>query len=401
MNSNELFDCVKINKRYFGYESFDDLIPSKFYFIDDSENSNKTIFEHSFLYTSFKLIGGIELYEAEIGLWSLGCDLINEDGIILKTITPNLYDNGYYEIKVFSKNPPIFLLIEHDENNGDWLTFFSLKKNKLIKIDEEVGVNEIDEVGDKFLILEFLKFEYKISLTSYSWEELIKTHEEIYDEYYHTNNIQDKFNSYLKRGYYPYYKEAGTKYHDRLLTVILQVIDTDMAAIFNVDYEATRQIKKLLSVISNIGPFTPNISKLSRDLALNRISVLKYLDFLFKADILSILNTSNKSDSILSKPEKIYFENTNLLYAFDNIATNSGTVRETFTMNALSKSTSLSMPLKGDFMIDEKYIIEVGGKNKNFDQIKGMPNTLLIKDGIERGGKNIIPMWCLGFLKSN
>jgi uncharacterized protein len=268
------------------------------------------------------------------------------------------------------------------------------------------GMGDLSRRLDEYTIkglsfLEFLKFEYKITLTSYSWEELINTHEEIYDEYYHTNNIQDKFNSYLKRGYYPYYKEAGTKYHDRLLTVILQVIDTDMAAIFNVDYEATRQIKKLLSVISNIGPFTPNISKLSRDLALNRISVLKYLDFLFKADILSILNTSNKSDSILSKPEKIYFENTNLLYAFDNIATNSGTVRETFTMNALSKSTSLSMPLKGDFMIDEKYIIEVGGKNKNFDQIKGMPNTLLVKDGIERGGKNIIPMWCLGFLKNN
>jgi hypothetical protein len=153
MNSNELFECIKIERRGFGFdsshESFDDFIPSKFYFIDVIENSNETIFEHSFLYTNFKLIDGIELYEAEIGLWSLGCDLINEDGVILKTITPNLYDNGYYEIKVFSKNYPIFLLIEYDKNNGDWLTFYSFKNNQLI---------EVDEIGDKFLILDFLKF---------------------------------------------------------------------------------------------------------------------------------------------------------------------------------------------------------------------------------------------------
>ena len=153
MNSNELFDCIKIERRGFGIdsiqESFDNFIPSKFYFIDDIGNSNETIFEHSFLYTNFKLIDGLNLYEAEIGLWRLGCDLINENGVILKTVTPNLYDNGFYDIKVFTKNYPVFLLTISDENNGDYDLLYSLNDNQLI---------EIDEIDDKILILDFLKF---------------------------------------------------------------------------------------------------------------------------------------------------------------------------------------------------------------------------------------------------
>jgi hypothetical protein len=126
-------------------------IPSKFYFINDIEHANKTIFEHPFLYTNFKLIDGLNLYEAEIGLGYLGCDLINENGVVLKTVTTNLYDNGYYEIKVFSKNYPIILLTISDENNGDWLSFYSLNDKQLI---------EIKEIDDKILILDFLKFGY-------------------------------------------------------------------------------------------------------------------------------------------------------------------------------------------------------------------------------------------------
>ena len=151
MNSKELFECININNRWGMKDVVDGafVIPSKFYFINDIEHANKTIFEHSFLYTNFKLIDGLNLYEAEIGKWNLGCDLINENGVVLKTVTPNLYDNGFYEIKVFSKNYPIFLLIESDENNGDWLSFYSLNDNQLIKIDE---------IDDKILILDFLKF---------------------------------------------------------------------------------------------------------------------------------------------------------------------------------------------------------------------------------------------------
>ena len=153
MNSKELFECININNRWGMRDVVDGafFIPSKFYFINDIEHSNKTIFEHSFLYTNFKLIDGLNLYKAEIGLGDLGCDLINANGVVLKTVTPNLYDNGYYEIKVLSKNYPIILLTISDENNGDWLSLYSLNDNQLI---------EIEEIDDKILILDFLKFGY-------------------------------------------------------------------------------------------------------------------------------------------------------------------------------------------------------------------------------------------------
>lgn len=247
---------------------------------------------------------------------------------------------------------------------------------------------------------EFVAFEYKEELPTFSLDELLENQTEIYDEYYERLDISRKFNTYLKKGYYPYYKESGNKYHDRLQSVILQVIDSDMAAIFKIDYESARQIKKLLSLISRIVPFSPNVSKLSRDLAMSRNSVLTYLDYLSEADIIYGLKSNVKSDSSLTKPDKIYLENTNLLYAFDVASVNSGTIRETFVMNTLSRAGAVSTPTKGDFMIDEKYVIEVGGVNKTFHQLSGMPNAILVKEGISRGGMGIIPMWLLGLLKT-
>jgi uncharacterized protein len=246
---------------------------------------------------------------------------------------------------------------------------------------------------------EFITYESGEELPTFTWDELLDNHLDIHDEYYVNKDLARKFNAYLKKGYYPYYKEAGNKYHDRLLSVILQVIDSDMAAIFNIDYEATRQIKKLLAIMSKIVPFSPNITKLSRDLMLSRNSVLTYIDYLSEADIINTMKSETKSDSALTKPDKVYFENTNLLYAFDVSLVNTGTLRETFVMNALSRSGVVSTPVKGDFMFNNSYVIEVGGSNKTFHQLSGMPNAILVKEGIAKGGKGILPMWMLGLLK--
>jgi len=247
---------------------------------------------------------------------------------------------------------------------------------------------------------EFMTFEYKENIPTYSVSELLESYDKIYDTYYEQMDIEKRFNTYLKKGYYPFYKESGGKYYDRLQSVILQVIDSDMAAIFRIDYESSRQIKKLLALISKIVPFSPNVSKLSRDLVLSRNSVLSYLDYLSEADIIYGLKSKNKSDSSLTKPDKIYLENTNLLYAFGTNMVNSGTIRETFAMNTLSRAGDVSTPIKGDFMIDEKYVIEVGGANKSFHQLSGMPNAILVKDGINKGSNGILPMWMLALLKS-
>ena len=246
---------------------------------------------------------------------------------------------------------------------------------------------------------EYHELEYKTLLPSFTFEELLADHEHIYETYYESYEIEKKFKAYLKKTYYPFYKESGTKYHERLHAIILQVIDADILAIFNLDYESTRQIKKLLSLLCRIGPFIPNIAKLSRDLGMSRNSVLLYLDYLSEAGIINILKSMAKSDSALTKPDKVFLENTNLLYAFNASTVNTGTLRETFVLNALINSGEVSTPAKGDFLYKNTYAIEVGGANKDFHQLYGMPNGILVKEGIAKGAKDILPMWMLAFLK--
>lgn len=245
---------------------------------------------------------------------------------------------------------------------------------------------------------EYYELETGEKLPVFTFDEILRKHEFIHDQYYVSFDIGRRFSAYLKKGYYPIYKEAGSKYHDRLLAEILQVIDVDMAAIFNIDYESARQIKRLLALISRLGPFTPNVSKMARDLSMSRNSVLKYIDYLSEAGIINILKSDSKSDSVMTKPDKIFLENTNLLYAFDADLVNTGTLRETFVYNALSESHSISTPFRGDFLFDGKYAIEVGGPNKDFHQLFGMPNAVLVKEGIARGAPDVMPMWMLGLL---
>lgn len=270
-------------------------------------------------------------------------------------------------------------------------------------LDIDGGLADLSRRADVYLMRglsfrEYCELEYNVILPSYSFKEIDTNNQEVYDSVYEKFEIKKRFNRYLTKAYYPYYKESGIKYYDKILAVINQVIEIDIAAIFNIDYESTRQIKKLLFLIARISPFVPNVSKLARDLQMARPSVLKYLDFLESAGIINIIKSNVKSDSVLTKPDKIFMENTNLLYALGESNANVGTIRETFVVNALSRNHKISTPAKGDILLDDAYTIEIGGPNKDFHQIQNMANPVLIKDGIEKGSAHVIPMWMLGLL---
>ncbi len=244
---------------------------------------------------------------------------------------------------------------------------------------------------------EYLRYEHDITIPTVDFETLLKSTDDFAEAYYHKYDLSRKFNSYLKKGYYPYSKNSGKNYYPKLLSALNQVIDIDLPAIFNIDYESTRQIKKLLSVISRIAPFTPNVSKLSRDLGISRNSILLFIDYLESADVISTIKSGKKSDSAMTKPDKILLENTNLIYALAHDA-NKGTIRETYVVNALKANHTVTTPAKGDILLDQKYTIEIGGKSKSMHQIYDMPNPILIKDDIVSGGDGVLPMWMLGFL---
>jgi predicted AAA+ superfamily ATPase len=113
--------------------------------------------------------------------------------------------------------------------------------------------------------------------------------------------------------------------------------------------------------------------------------------------MLLLVNENISGVKKISKPAKIYLNNTNLLYAYCEEA-EKGTIRETFFANQVSSKHTLHIAKKGGFLVDKKYTFEIGGKNKNFKQIKDIPNSYVVSDDIERGSAHKIPLWLFGFL---
>lgn len=205
------------------------------------------------------------------------------------------------------------------------------------------------------------------------------------------------FEEYLRNGYYPFFKEAGSDYMSRLNETAVLVMETDMPAVESISYTTIQKTKQLLMLIAGNVPLVPNISKLSAQLETTRDSCLKMLYTLDKAGLLLLLTRNIKDYKHLVSPEKIFLGNTNLMYALGS-RINEGTLRETFFLNQLSLNHDVYAPSQGDFLVDNKYLFEVGGKNKTFEQIKDMQDSFLAVDDTEVGSRNRIPLWMFGLL---
>ena len=245
---------------------------------------------------------------------------------------------------------------------------------------------------------EYLQFEKKLDIQALDLETILACHHEISADLSEQFSFEKDFNNYLKNGYFPFYKENKSVYSQKLMETINLVIDIDIAPFEELNYTTVRTMKKLLYVISQSVPFTPNISKLSERLEAPRNTVLRLLDLLHQAKLIKLLNAEHIKLSYLQKPEKIYFENTNFVHLFADGKANIGSIRETFFFNQLSQIHRVSASKFGDFMVDEKYTFEVGGPNKNFQQIKGIPNSYLAID-VKNSVSNKIPLWLFGMLK--
>ena len=150
-------------------------------------------------------------------------------------------------------------------------------------------------------------------------------------------------------------------------------------------------------LLSKVVPLEPNISTLSREVGASREVIVKLLSLLEKAGLLRLLRKDINSYKQLSRPDKIYLDNTNLMYALQPVV-NKGSLRETFFMNQLSHIEEISMPKKGDFLVNEHYTFEIGAQDKTFKQIKDIPDSYIAVDDTEIGFGNRIPLWLFGFL---
>ena len=230
-------------------------------------------------------------------------------------------------------------------------------------------------------------------------EEVISGHVDIANQITTDIKILPHFQNYIEYGYYPFYSENPEQYYQRIKNVVNLILEIDIPSVTDISFETLGKIKKLLAAISSTVPFTPNLTKLSSDLNISDLRTLyKYLGFLENAELISLLDAAAKGNKILQKPEKIFLDNTNLIYALNQTSAKIGLIRETFFMNQLNYLHNVNYPKSGDFIVNNNYTLEVGGKNKDSKQIKYIENSYLALDNIEIGFGNTIPLWLFGFL---
>ena len=244
---------------------------------------------------------------------------------------------------------------------------------------------------------EYLAFEGALDYETLELSDILTKHISISADICSKIKVLPYFERYLTSGYYPFYKEEGDGYLSRVQEVVTQTIDVDIPAVEEVEYGTLQKLKKLLMILSVQVPFIPKMNELYQELGTNREQGLKLLNILEDARLISMLKTPVKAMKHLSAPDKLYLDNTNLMYALSSNV-QIGTTRETFFMNQLSVEHEVALPSKGDFKIDGKYLFEVGGRKKSFEQIKDEENSYLAIDSIETGNGNRIPLWLFGFI---
>jgi len=244
---------------------------------------------------------------------------------------------------------------------------------------------------------EFLEIKLNVKLPTFKLEDILNYHEDIVFELMQKFKPLEHFQDYLESGFYPFYFENPNTFSIRLHETVNAVIESDIPSIFPIKYESVINLKKLVKLICNSEPFKINIKELSTKLQTDRDTLYQYLHYLDQARILNILRSKTKGDNIFLKPDKLYLNNPNLNYSYCEEA-KIGTIRETIFANQLQEMHKVEVPKKGDFLVDESYLFEVGGKSKDFKQIKDLPNSFIVSDNIQSGFQNRLPLWLFGFL---
>ena len=244
---------------------------------------------------------------------------------------------------------------------------------------------------------EFLELKLGKKFSVYSLEEVLKNHLGITKEITSIIKPLEHFKEYLQAGYYPFYFESKNSYCIKLEETINTVIESDLPIIFNIEPSNIHKLKQLVSYICSSKPYELNLTSLAQKIGINRKTLYQYIYYLSLGNIFTRLEAKGKGDNLFSKPAKLYLNNPNLNYCYCQ-QNEIGTIREEFFANMLTMQHKLLYPKQGDFLIDEKFIFEIGGKDKSFKQIKDLQNSFVVADDIETGFGNKIPLYLFGFL---
>ena len=278
------------------------------------------------------------------------------------------------------------------------VTFSGSSLLQILNADADLSrrVRSQDLAGLSFR--EYLRFYHGIELPVFKLEEILSNPDAICTRVCEACHPQPLFESYLRAGYYPFYDGDVEDYYSRIENVVNFIIDQEMTEFCGVDPANTRKLKAMLMFLCDNVPYEVNIAKLASYLELNKATVLSYLSGMKKAELLHLLYSSNVSVTKMQKPDKIYVHNPNILYALGS-RENIGTVRECFFVNQLSKGHTVEYgKTSGDFLIDGRITVEVGGKDKSFEQIADIPHSYVFADYMEFPVGKKLPLWLAGFL---
>jgi len=377
-------------KRYL----FDRLqVQSRILFIQGARGAGKTTLmlqyarerlpgEHKTLYVALD-----DLYFLENRLYDLADDFQKQGGEYLLLDEVHKYRGWARELKLIYDDFPDLKILA---------TSSSLLE--LHKAESDLSRRAVWLLLKEISLREFVYFRTGKQVPAYQLEEILLHHEQIALELMHYFKPLEMFREFVRMGAYPFFMEDPDNYHEKLLQIVNLVLETDLPAVERVDFDFIVKLKRLLAVIAESVPFTPNITKLSERIGISRNALVRALYLLEKARLLLLLHKEGKGITKLSKPDKIYLNNPNLLYALHIHEPKTGTVRETFLANQLDHLYRVSLPVKGDFEVDGRYLLEVGGKNKGFEQIKEHSEAYIVRDDLENGSGRIIPLWLFGFL---
>jgi predicted AAA+ superfamily ATPase len=317
----------------------------------------------------------------------LAAYFVKNGGTLLALDEVHKYPNWSKEIKnIYDDNKELQIILTGS-------SILEIKKG-----DADLSRRSVDYVLPTLSFREFLMFENGIEFPVYSINDILDNHSEI------VKGINQKikpifyYQKYIKTGAYPFYLEAKSDYTNQLLKTINLLLESDLISVLNIDYSHILKLKKLLLLIAESVPFKPNISELSSKVGITRDSVMKYFVYLQKAKLIYMLCAANKGFRRFEKPEKIYLNNTNQLFAISNTQPNSGTIRETFFLQHLNYANTINYSANGDFLVNNKLIFEIGGKNKTYNQIKDLKDSFIAADDLEYGYGKKIPLWLFGFL---
>jgi len=336
-------------------------------------------------------------------------------------------DNPYFQsislldfAKEFEQNGGKVLFIDEVHKYNDWSThvknIYDMLEIKVVfsgssilqisKQNADLSRRTIIYQLENLSFREYLYLEDKGTFESVEMQVLLTDHKKIATQIAQKIKPLKIFKEYLQYGAYPFILEDRESYHQKIIQIINLILESDLPFINKIEVQQIGKLKKLIYLLAVNVPFIPNIKDLSESTDISRPKVYEYLNHLEDAKIINSVRSKAKGYKILSKPEKLFMQNTNITYAL-TASINMGSARESFFVNQIknyyaSQNLFLDEAIytapKGDFLVDGKYTVEVGGKSKSFKQIQGVENSYIAADDIEIGHGHKIPLWLFGFL---